>query len=111
ERNGRLFVSSSRFLDGLPQEQSMNWEYQEFYRGDIWGIGLGRLGVETIVAVAAQHRKEILNALCRIPYGNGQVFLSTLPIIPQLASKEPQSAVPKKLFLNLLELSDRKQNE
>ena len=110
-RNGRLFVGTSRFLDGLPRAQSMNWEYQEFYRGDIWGIGLGRLGVETIVAVAAQNRKEILNALCRIPYGNGQIFLSTLPIIPELASTEPQSAVPKKLFLNLLELSGRKQNE
>ena len=101
-RNGRLFVGKSEYLNDLPQSQSMNWEYQVLYRGDIWGIGLGHLGVETIVAVAAQHRKEILNALCRIPFGNGQIFLSTLRIMPELASKEPQSVSAKKLFLNLL---------
>ena len=101
-------MGKSKYLNDLPQSQSMNWEYQVLYSGDIWGIGLGHLGVETIVAVAAQHRKEILNALCRIPFGNGQIFLSTLRIMPELASKEPQSVSAKKLFLNLLEISRKK---
>ncbi|MFC1541967.1 glycoside hydrolase family 2 protein, partial [Candidatus Latescibacterota bacterium] len=107
-RNGRLFTGKSDYLKGLPQSQSMNWEYQVLYEGDIWGLGLGRLGVETIVAVAAQHRKEILDALCRIPFGNGSIYLNTMRILPELASEEPQSAAPKKIFLNLLETTDKK---
>ncbi|MBT4483734.1 MAG: hypothetical protein HOC71_08665, partial [Candidatus Latescibacteria bacterium] len=110
-RNGRLFVGRSPFLNDLPQAQSMNWEYQIFYEGDIWGIGIGRLGVKTVVAVAAQHRKEILNALCIIPYGRGKIILSTLKLLPELSSVEPQSAVAKKLFLNLLEYSKEKKNQ
>ncbi|MHB9031127.1 MAG: glycoside hydrolase family 2 TIM barrel-domain containing protein, partial [Candidatus Latescibacterota bacterium] len=101
-RNGRLFVGESRYLEGLPQSTAMNWECQAFYRGDIWGLGLGSSGVETIVAAAAQHRGEILNALCRVPYGNGEIILSTLRLLPELASGEPQSATAKKLFVNLL---------
>ena len=84
----------------------MNWEYQSLYRGDIRGIGLGRLGVETIVGVAAQRRGEILNALCRIAYGNGCIILSTLRFMPELESDDPQSAVAKKLFLNILEIHE-----
>ncbi|MFC1541390.1 hypothetical protein ACFL50_02935 [Candidatus Latescibacterota bacterium] len=86
----------------------MNWEYLVLYEGDIWGLGFGRLGVETIVAVAAQHRKEILDALCRIPFGNGSIYLNTMRILPELASNEPQSASAKKIFLNLLETTDKK---
>jgi len=105
QRNGRLFVGRHEVFRGLPQAQSMNWEYQAFYRGDIWGINLGRMGVETIVGVAAQHRKELLNALCRIPCGNGSIYLSTLRFLPELRSDSPQSAAAKKLFINLLETS------
>ncbi len=107
QRNGRLFTGKSPYLKGLPQSQSMNWEYQVLYEGDIWGINIGLLGVDTIVAVAAQHRKELLNALCRVPFGNGSICLNTMRILPELLSAEPQSAAPKKIFLNLLETKDK----
>ncbi|MBT4484518.1 MAG: hypothetical protein HOC71_12670, partial [Candidatus Latescibacteria bacterium] len=45
---GRLFVGNSDYLSGLPQAQSMNWEYQVFYKGDVWGIGMGSRGIEPI---------------------------------------------------------------
>jgi len=102
---GRLFVGKSRFLAGLPQAQSMNWEYQVFYSRRPWALQIDLLGTDLIVAFASQGRKEIGSALSRIPFGNGQIFLSTLDFIPELASDRPQSAVAKKLFLNLLELS------
>ncbi len=104
--DGRFIVARNDVLRGLPQEQAMNWEYQVFYRGDVWGIDMTRLGTELIVGLACENRKDIVSALSRVPYGNGQVFLSTLSIFPELASEKPQSAVAKKLFLNLLELSD-----
>jgi len=47
-------------------------------------------------------------ALTRTPFGEGQVVLSTLRIVPELASEKPQSAVAKKLFLNLLEIPGKK---
>jgi beta-galactosidase len=100
---GRLFVGKSPFLAGLPTAQAMGWEYQDFYEGDISGLNMGELGVETIVAVSAEHRKEILNALVRIPFADGQIFLSTLDLVGELKSNRPESAVGKRLFMNLLE--------
>ena len=97
---GRLFAGKSKYLQGLPHSQSMNWEYQVFYKGDVWGIGMGRRGTEPIVCLAAEHRGEIVNALTRIPFGNGEIFLCTLQILRELASDSPQSSVAKKLFLN-----------
>jgi beta-galactosidase len=102
--DGRLFVGKSDYLRGLPQAQSMNWEYQVFYSGRPWAIQIDFLGTELIAGFASQGRKEIGSALIRIPYGNGQIFLSTLDILPNLASDKPQSVVAKKLFLNLLEV-------
>ena len=101
---GRQFVGYSPWLEQLPQAQGMSWEYQTFYyTSNVSGLLLHPWGVETIVALGGQHTKEILTSLCRIRLGRGEVFLSTLDIVPGLASKKPQSAVAKKLFLNLLE--------
>ena len=101
---GRLFVGNSRFLHGLPKAQSMSWEYQVFYSGDVWGLQIGHRGHELIAGLASQHRKEILTAASCIPCGNGQIILSTLNIMPELAANTPQSSVAKKLFLNFLEI-------
>ena len=103
--NGRLFVSNSTLLNELPKKKAMNWEYQVFYRGDVWGLKLALQGMETIVGIAPQRSDDIHSALVRVPYGTGQIILSTLNILPELSSKRPQSAVAKKLFLNLLEYS------
>ncbi len=103
--DGRFIAGSNDVLSGLPQGQGMNWEYQVFYRANVWGINMTRLGTDLIVGLACENRPQIISALSRIPYVRGQVYLSTLNIFPELASDKPQSAVAKKLFLNLLEYS------
>ncbi|MFC1692462.1 glycoside hydrolase family 2 protein [Candidatus Latescibacterota bacterium] len=101
--NGRLFVGKSLLLNGLPQSQAMNWEYQIFYRSSPRGLNMGRVGNETVVALAAQSRKDIVTAVARIPFGRGYIIASTLDIIPYLTSDMPQSAIAKRLFMNFLE--------
>ena len=98
-----MFVGRSTLLKDLPLSQSMNWEYQVFYREDIWGLDIGRIGNETVVALAAQNRKDILTAVARIPFGNGMIIISTLNMMTELGSQAPQSATAKKLFLNFIE--------
>jgi len=66
---------------------------------------MGRIGNETVVALAAQNQKDIITAVARIPFGNGQVILCTLTMLPHLDSDRPQSSIAKKLFLNFLEYS------
>ncbi|MFC1607716.1 sugar-binding domain-containing protein [Candidatus Latescibacterota bacterium] len=104
---GRLFVGKSPLLDGLPVSQAMGWEYQVFYGGRVWGLDIGRFGHETVVGLAAEHRREILTSVARIPYGNGRIIVSTLEMMSNLRSKRPQSAIAKKLFLNFLEYTDK----
>ncbi|MBN1291830.1 MAG: hypothetical protein JXB48_08315 [Candidatus Latescibacteria bacterium] len=103
--NGRLIAGNDPVLDGLPVEQAMNWEYQTFYRGNVWGLDMTMKGTEQIVALVSQNRKDIVSALTRIPYMRGQIYLCTLNILSGLASATPQSSMAKKLFLNLLEKS------
>lgn len=109
-QNGRLFVGNSPFLRGLPEAQGMSWEYQFFYHtGNVAGIKLHHWGAETIVALGGQHTKDILSTLAQVKLGKGQLFLSTLNMIPGLSSTRPQACVPKKLFLNILEGSMQQQ--
>ncbi|GAI54820.1 unnamed protein product, partial [marine sediment metagenome] len=102
---GRLFVGDSILFSGLPVNQAMNWEYQTLYRRNVRGLGLAQKGLETIVGISAQNTDSIHNALTRVPFGTGQVILSTLNLLPEATSRKPQSAVAKKLLLNLLEYS------
>lgn len=107
---GRQFVGYSPYLEGLPQAQGMSWEYQCFYSNESGvrarttsGLRLDTRFSDWIVSVSSQGSKEIVCSLNRVNYGRGQVFLSTLNIIPGLESKHPNTAVAKKLFLNLIE--------
>ena len=102
---GRFFVGNSILFSGLPVNQAMNWEYQTLYQGNVRGLGLARKGLEIIVGISAQNTDSIHNALTRVPFGDGQVILSTLSLLPEATSRKPQSAVAKKLLLNLLEYS------
>ena len=102
---GRLFVGRSPLLRDLPLSQSMNWEYQVFYRGRLGGLDIGRNGIETVVALAGQHKKDILTAVARIPFGRGRIIVSTLDILRYLDSEMPQAAMAKRMFLNFLEYS------
>ncbi|MFC1607009.1 glycoside hydrolase family 2 protein [Candidatus Latescibacterota bacterium] len=102
---GRLFVGRSTLLEGLPLAQSMNWEYQVFYRANVKGISLNPVGHETVVAIAPQNRKDILTAVARIPFANGRIIASTLNIMDEISSDRPQSSVAKKLVLNFIEFA------
>jgi beta-galactosidase len=104
---GRLFVGDSSVLSGLPVSQAMGWEYQAFYGGNVRGLDMGRIGNETVVALAAEHRSDILTAVARIPFGAGIIIVSTLDMLPHLDSERPQSSIAKKLFLNFLEHADK----
>lgn len=115
---GRHFVGYSPYLEGLPQAQSMSWEYQHFYgtqskgrNSMVSGLNLETMYSDWIVSVGAQDTKEILCALNRIGLGKGKVFLSTLSILPGLASDKLNSVVAKKLFLNLLECNSTNQEK
>lgn len=100
---GRFFTGHSELLDGLPADQGMNWEYQVFYHNDVWGLRFDPGGLETVVGLAGVHSDEILQAMCRVRFGEGEIIITTLPILSALASDAPQSAVAKKMFMNLLE--------
>ncbi len=109
---GRQFVGHSPYLEGLPQAQGMSWEYQYFYSTNpvgrnsrVSGLRLDTRNSDWIVSLGAQDTKEILCALNRVQVGEGQVFLSTLNIVPGLATSQANAVVAKKLFLNLLEQS------
>ncbi|MCE5248646.1 hypothetical protein LLG96_00350 [bacterium] len=107
-RHARFFVGDSKFLAGLPKAQAMNWEYQIFYATESQtGLLIDPLGTDLIVGVTLNSRKDIMSALTRIPFVNGEIFLSTLPFMTSLDSEKPQAAAAKKLFLNLLEYSGR----
>jgi hypothetical protein len=108
--NGRYFVSKSPFLEGLPQAQGMHWEYQCFYsdffafdRRIVSGLPIDVNGSEWIVALGDCKTSDIFCALNKVQVGDGEVLLSTLNILQNLASNQPNSAVAKKLFLNLIE--------
>ncbi|MDX1699593.1 MAG: glycoside hydrolase family 2 TIM barrel-domain containing protein [Melioribacteraceae bacterium] len=107
---GRHFVGYSPYLDGLPQAQAMGWEYQYFYstktdsrNGLMSGLNLETTYSDWIVSLGAQNTKDILCSLNRVELGKGEIFLSTLNILPGLSSNQPNSAVAKKIFLNLIE--------
>ncbi|MFC1650992.1 glycoside hydrolase family 2 protein [Candidatus Latescibacterota bacterium] len=104
---GRLFLGDSTILTGLPVSQAMGWEYQVFYGGNVRGLDIGHIGNETVVALAAEHRSDILTAVAKIPFGTGRIIVSTLDMLPNLDSELSQSSIAKKLFLNFLEYPDK----
>jgi hypothetical protein len=108
-RTGRYFVGDNRFMQGLPTSQAMNWEYQEFYHTrSMNSIFIDPFGTDLIVGGSSPNSKYITAAVVRVPFANGQVFLSTLNFMEKLPLNSPQAAVPKKFFLNLLEYAPKK---
>ncbi|MFC1607008.1 glycoside hydrolase family 2 protein [Candidatus Latescibacterota bacterium] len=102
-QKGRFLIGSDCVFNDLPKDQSMSWEYQTFYNGNVNGLRIGQQGVETLVAIGAENTDTFLNALCRVPFGEGHVILSTLRILPSIESGLPQNSIAKKLLLNLIE--------
>ncbi|HUT62958.1 MAG TPA: glycoside hydrolase family 2 TIM barrel-domain containing protein [Anaerolineae bacterium] len=100
---GNFIAGKHELLDGLPQVQAFNWEYQIFYipsRQDMYALKL--YGGDTLVAAISNNSKEVGTALSVIPFGRGRFILSTLNILPFLYSSTPQSVVARRLFENCL---------
>ncbi len=97
---GNFIAGTHEILHGLPQATAFNWEYQALYTGRHAALRLYDL--ETVVAAISGNVKEVGTALACIPYGRGMVILSTLNILENLNADTPQSAVAKRLFLNML---------
>jgi len=100
--NGRQFVGIHSLFDGLPQATAMSWEYQVFYRNGGSGLPISPEGLETIVGVGPTNTGTIGIALGTVPVGQGSVTLSNLDIVANLMGDRPDTAVAKKLFVNLL---------
>jgi beta-galactosidase len=108
QRSGRFFVGGGRFMQGLPVSQAMNWEYQEFYHArSMTALLLDLKGTELIVGGSSNNSKDVAAAVTRIPVGKGAVILNTLDFMSKLPMTIPEAAVPKKLFMNLLEIGQR----
>jgi beta-galactosidase len=109
--DGRYFVAYNKYLRGLPEAQGMNWEYQCFYQpvgdgreGITSGLKLHYYGNDMIVGLIHEGKKDVLSALSSIGLGRGEVFLSSMNWLDQIASDRPQSAPAKKLLINLIEV-------
>ncbi|MFC1541391.1 glycoside hydrolase family 2 protein [Candidatus Latescibacterota bacterium] len=99
--SGNFIAGTHELLNGLPQAQAFNWEYQTLYSGNRSALRL--YDVETIVAAVSSNVKEVGTALTIIPYGRGRIILSTLNILPELNSDAPQSVTAKRLFMNFIQ--------
>lgn len=100
--SGRQFVGCDSLFEGLPQAAAMSWEYQVFYRNGGQGLPISPEGINTIVGVGPTNTGSIGIAMCEIPYGKGEILLSTLEIVPNLVNDRPDCSVAKKLFMNIL---------
>ncbi len=109
--DGRYFMAYHKFLEGLPQAQSMNWEYQCFYQpvgdgkqGITSGLKLHPFGTDLIVGLIHEGRKEVLSGLGRVRLGRGEIILSAMNWLDQIESGRPQSAPAKKLLINVIDI-------
>ena len=101
---GRMFVTRSPFLAGLPEAEAMNWEYQAFHRhSPVSALRLDPQGLDLIAGILPDRGDPIDTALCRVPFGSGELFLTTLSFMEELASDTPQAVTAQKLLLNLVE--------
>ena len=106
-RMGRFFMKTSPYFEGLPQAQIMGWEYQFFYRySSPQGLPVNGRNAEYIVAAGTASTADIVAGIAGVTVGKGRVLLSALNFMDALASDLPQAAVPKKLFMNLIEHSE-----
>ena len=96
---GRLFMNSSPCFAGLPQAQSMGWEYQFFYHyGKIQGLMVNGSNAEYIVAASEAFTPDIAAAIAGVKIGKGQIVLSSICFPEALTSVLPQSAGSQETF-------------
>ncbi|MCE5250191.1 hypothetical protein LLG96_08215 [bacterium] len=104
---GNFVAGKHELLEGLPQVQAFNWEYQVFYRYDQDIFALRLFETKPIVAAVYGHKKEIGTAVCIVPFGRGRIILSTLCIVPYLKAEIPQAVVAQRLLNNYIEYASK----
>lgn len=106
---GNFVAGDHTLLDGLPMRKAFGWEYQAFYTGP--GRSRSALilkNVETIVAAVSGSARDVGTALTVVPYGRGNVILTTLSLLPLLNDDTPQSSVARRMMTNMVRFgSDR----
>jgi beta-galactosidase len=107
---GNYIAGRHELLDGLPQGQAFNWEYQCLYErneeiSDLYALRV--FNGETIVAAVTDHRKEVFSALNIVPYMRGRMILTTLPVLPNLDNDTPRSIIAKRMLVNFLTYADK----
>ena len=109
---GNFIAGKHELLEGLPQAQAFNWEYQVFNyhrRQNIFALRLD--SAETVVAAVSGIKKEVGTALAVIPFGRGRIILSTLNLMSWLDSDTPQSVTAKRLFGNFIAYASGKNDD
>ena len=107
---GNFIAGRHKLLEGLPQAQAFNWEFQVFNyhrRQNIYALRLD--SAETVVAAVSGNKKEVGTALAVVQFGRGRIILSTLNLMSWLDIDTPQSITAKRLFGNFIAYAGGKQ--
>lgn len=118
---GGYFAGESPLLAGLPQRCSLSWEYQLLANRPIVNFNAGLLDepplfdnnfslmipdIKTVVGAYSfkwgRPYPELGVALGVIPYGKGNIVVSSLQILPHLNSPAPAAQTVRRLFSNLI---------
>ena len=105
---GNYFNRSHPLFNGLPVNTAFNWEYQSLADYDKKRIGLRLRGEYSIAGIYADHRQEVYTALGIVPYGRGEIILSTFDLVKAITKEKSQAnIVAKRLLLNYILLSEK----
>jgi len=98
------FVRQHPFFQDLPVNGGMNWEYQTLVMYDGPNhFGLYDMnGEEPVVSLVGGSSHLVATSVGVVPYGRGKIAFSDLDLAPNLSADSKASAVPKKIFCNLL---------
>ena len=85
----------------------MGWEYQNLVRKQAIGKGLKIKGNKPLVGAITNENPRIYNILGEIKLGKGTIIYSSFNILPKLLSSEKASAVPQRVFWNMLHYAQK----
>ena len=103
-----MFAVRHPFFDGLPSDCAMNWEYQKLvvYDGPRH-FGLVMEGEEPVVGLVGVPLRGIATSVGIVPCGKGKIVFSSLDLAPNLMVTAKPTAVPKRIFANILRWAGR----
>lgn len=103
---GIHFVKEHPLFNGLPTNTAMGWPYQALVHEGDKRLGFYLEGDEMIVGSYRTTPFCLGSTLGIIPYGKGRIIYSTLDVVDNLLSQEPAAEVARKLFCNMLSISN-----